>query len=228
MRSLRCASKATITALSLAATGLLFWQTRASATAQLLAVPGATWLGWHAMGWMLARRSMAVRVLGSVAAFMLVSGLAVSMIVDAIPSKPQSGKRKTVNLANRRCPTLPAMAPIARLPKATILTFVDLGPRLITVTHHRALAGPYHRNGQAILDVQHSFRAATPATAHAVMKRYGATMLLLCPGLSESTLYTSQDPKGFYGQLIAGTVPDWLVPVPLPENSPFLLWKRVD
>ena len=227
-RDERVMSWATITALSLAATGLLFWQTRASATAQLLAVPGATWLGWHAMGWMLARRSMAVRVLGSVAAFMLVSGLAVSMIVDAIPSKPQSGKRKTVNLANRRCPTLPAMAPIARLPKATILTFVDLGPRLITVTHHRALAGPYHRNGQAILDVQHSFRAATPATAHAVMKRYGATMLLLCPGLSESTLYTSQDPKGFYGQLIAGTVPDWLVPVPLPENSPFLLWKRVD
>ncbi len=224
----RVMSWATISLLSLAATGLLFWQTRASAAAQLLAVPGAAWLGWHAIAFMFRQRFAVVRVLGGFAAFMLVSGLAVSLTVEAIPAAKPAKTRKATSMANRRCPTLPAMAPLARMPAATILTFVDLGPRLVTVTHHRALAGPYHRNGIAILDVQHSFRSASPEVAHGVMRKYGATLLLLCPGMSESTLYARQNPDGFYNQLIDGKVPRWLAPVALPDDSPFKLWRRID
>ena len=47
-----------------------------------------------------------------------------------------------------------------------MLTFVDLGPRLITVTPHDAIAGPYHRNAQQIVDVMRAWRgdaAKTPA-----------------------------------------------------------------
>ena len=95
------------------------------------------------------------------------------------------------------------------------------------MTHHDAIAGPYHRNGDAILDVQHAFRAQSPEVAREVMARHGATLLLLCPGMSESTLYSTQDPRGFYMQLIQGKVPRWLAPVPLPANSPFKLWKRM-
>lgn len=226
-RDERVMSWATITALSLAATGLLFWQARASAAAQLLAVPGATWLCWHLVRRALAHRHAPVRVFGSVMAFLVVSGLAAGMVVDAIPAKPQSKARKAVNLANRRCPTLPAMGMIDAQPATTVLTFVDLGPRLIATTHHRAITGPYHRNGEAILDVQHSFRDASPEVAHRVMQKYGATLLLLCPGMSESTLYATQNPDGFYRQLIAGKVPGWLQPIPLPEGAPFLLWKKV-
>lgn len=218
---------ATAAAMSLAATGLLFWQTRAGAAAQLLAVPGAAWLGWHLLRFTIGNSRMLVRILGTVAAFMVVSGLATSVIVQAVPEKPQSKARKLVASANRKCPTLPALAPIARLPAATVLTFVDMGPRLIAVTHHSAIAGPYHRNGDAILDVQHSFRSKDPAVAHAVMQRHGATLLLLCPGMSESTIYASQNPDGFYKQLIGGKVPEWLKTVPLPRKSPFLLWRRV-
>ena len=39
-----------------------------------------------------------------------------------------------------------------------VLTFVDLGPRLITVTPHDAITGPYHRNAAQILDVMHAWR----------------------------------------------------------------------
>lgn len=223
----RVMSWATASALSIAATGLLFWQTRAGAAAQLLAVPGAAWLGWQALRYTLDHRLMVVRVFGTVAGFGLVSGLLIGALVQAIPEKPESGARKRVAAANRKCPTMPALAPIAKLPAATILTFVDLGPRLITVTHHNAIAGPYHRNGTAILDVQHSFRSVDPKVAHEVMVRHGATLLLLCPGLSESTLYATQDPKGFYKQLLNGKIPAWLKPVPLPKGSPFLLWRKV-
>ncbi|MGE0773443.1 MAG: AcrB/AcrD/AcrF family protein [Sphingomonadaceae bacterium] len=226
-REERVMSWATAAALSLTATLLLFWQTRAGAAAQLLAVPGAAWLGWWALRYTINHRAMPMRVFGTVAAFALISGLAASALVQAIPEKPRSAARKQVSAANRKCPTMPALAPIARMPEATILTFVDLGPRLITVTHHKAIAGPYHRNGDAILDVQHSFRSEDPEVAHDVMNRHGATLLLLCPGLSESTIYATQDPEGFYRQLVRGKIPAWLERVPLPEGSPFMLWRKV-
>lgn len=212
--------------LSIFSALLCFWQTRAGPGSQMLGVIGATALGWPIMSWTRNHRWMAVRVLGTVAAFVVVSGAFAGLIVKYTPER-LAPARQRVNLANRRCPTLPALQPIGALPPATILTFIDLGPRLIAVTHHDAIAGPYHRAGDAILDVQHSFRATDPEVAHRVMQRHGASLLLICPGLSESTVYGSEAPKGFYVQLVKGHVPDWLDPVPLPANSPYLLWRRV-
>jgi hypothetical protein len=216
-----------VTLLSLFSALLLLWQTRAGPGSQLLGVIGATALGWTIMTWLRRQRLMAVRVIGPAITYLLVSGAFAGVIVNEFPQH-RSAYRKKVSTANRRCPTLPALKPIEALPAQTILTFVDLGPRLIAVTHHDAIAGPYHRAGDAILDVQHSFRSANPETAHDVMRRHGATLLLICPGMSESTVYASENPKGFYVQLTKGKVPGWLKPMPLPANSPFKLWRRVD
>jgi hypothetical protein len=60
------------------------------------------------------------------------------------------------------------------------------------------------------------------------MRRHGASLLLICPGLSESTVYGSEAPKGFYIQLIHGRVPSWLAPVKLPDDSPYRLWRRLN
>ena len=70
---------------------------------------------------------------------------------------------------------LRSLRPLDRLPAQTIFTFVDLGPRLITLTHHNAIAGPYHRNGDAILDVHHAFERS-PDEARRIMKAHGATL----------------------------------------------------
>ena len=218
---------ALVSLLSLFSLLLLLWQTRAGPASQLLGVIGATALGWPLIQWTLAHRWTVVRVIGTAAVFMLVSGTFAGWIAKAIPEK-RGTYRRLVDTANRRCPTLPALAPIARLPAATILTFTDLGPRLIAVTHHSAVAGPYHRNGASILDVQRAFRATDPAFVHDVMVRHGASLLLICPGLSESTVYASEAPKGFYVQLALGKAPAWLQPVTLPKNSPYRLWRKVD
>ena len=68
----------------------------------------------------------------------------------------------------------------------------------------------------------------SPEVAHATMRRHRARLLLICPGLSESTVYASEAPAGFYMQLVRGQVPAWLAPVPLPAGSPFRLWRMVD
>jgi hypothetical protein len=211
--------------LSLFSALLLAWQTRAGPGSQMLGVIGATAIGWPLIRWTLAQRLLPVRILGTIAAFVVVSGSFAGLIVKNVPEK-KGPVRVRVDQANRRCPTLPALAPIGKLPPATFLTFNDLGPRLIATTHHSAISGPYHRAGAAILDTQHAFRARDPEVVRRIMQRHGATMLLICPGMSESTVYRSEAKDGFYVQLTNGRVPAWLTPVPLPAKSPFKLWRR--
>ncbi|HEX9964262.1 MAG TPA: AcrB/AcrD/AcrF family protein [Allosphingosinicella sp.] len=212
---------AALAAPALLAALLLLWQSRAGPAAQLLAVPGATALVWLTV----TSRFMLVRVVGTVALFLLASGLLPQQIVSYFPPKPRPGM-KVVNKANGLCPTLRALRPVAQVPKGQVLTFVDLGPRLITLTHHDAVAGPYHRNGRDIIDVMRAFRGTAEA-ARATVERRGIDYVLICPGLSESTIYASQAKDGFYMQLVRGRVPPWLQPVPLPKDSPYRMWRVV-
>lgn len=223
-RSDRFAAWAAVLLFTLLAGGLLLWQVRAGAAAQLLAVPGAVALGWVLLPWCLAHRSVLVRVFGTVAAFLLVSGAFIGLVIRfAVPDKP-SINTKAVNRAGASCPTIPSLGVLNRLPPQTIFTFIDLGPRLITLTHHSAVAGPYHRNGAAILDVQHGFKRSADEF-HAIARRHGATLLLTCPNMAESTVYTVRAKNGFYARLVRGETPAWLEPVPLPKRSPLKLWR---
>lgn len=214
-----------VAAPAMLALALLFWQTRAGPAAQLLSIPGATALAWAAVLWFLGLRSLVAKVAGILVALLLVSGVATGYATSFFP-RPLNDYRKRVNLANGRCPTLAALRPVARQPAGTVLTFVDLGPRLITVTPHSALAGPYHRNSRQILDVMRAWRG-TADNAHATVRRYRVNYVLICPNMSESTIYMSEASTGFYGQLHRGRVPDWLAPVPLPAGSPYRMWRVV-
>jgi hypothetical protein len=105
-----------------------------------------------------------------------------------------------------------------------VFTFVDFGPRLIAVTHHDSVTGPYHRNGEQIADVMNAFRGSADQ-AHAIIGKYRSNYVLTCPYSSTTTIFMSETPKGFYGQLARGDVPDWLTPVRLPKDSPFKMWR---
>ena len=88
------------------------------------------------------------------------------------------------------------------------------------------IGGPYHRNDKAIDDVMVAFRG-DEAQAHRIIREYGSDYLLVCPNMSTATIFMSEAPKGFYGQLMKGKVPAWLQPVELPRDSPFQMWKVV-
>jgi hypothetical protein len=213
-----------LAALSLVSTAMLLWQSRVSPVAQMLAIPGAAALAWHAMMYLRASNSVLVRTFGVVAAFLFASGLSGFLFVSFVPLETVSVRGKAINTAFATCMDIRNLKALDAVPTATLLTFVDLGPRLITMTHHSAIAGPYHRNDDDIVAVHHAF-GGSPDQARAIARQYGATMVLTCPNLAESTLHKSRSPKGFYADLDAGRIPNWLTPVALPKGSPFRLWK---
>ena len=204
--------------------GMLLWQARAGPAAQMLGIPGAVALGWIVFPWCLGHRSVLVRVFGTVGAFIAISGAFAGFLIKYLPVDRPDASSRLVNRAGARCAALSSLRPLDRLPPQTIFTFVDMGPRLISVTHHAAVAGPYHRNGDAILDVQHAFGGGGDQF-RAIARRHGATLLLTCPNMAESTIYSVRNKGGFYDQLDKGATFQWLEPVRLPPKSPFKLWR---
>jgi len=207
-----------------AATILLFWQTRTGPAAQMLAVPGAATLIWTFVPPVWTSRYPAVRVVGVSLVVIAGFGALVPLALDYVPDKKPTARDVAIERANRLCNTMWAYHPVALQPKGIVFTFIDYGPRLITVTHHDSIAGPYHRNGQQIADVMNAFRGSADQ-AHALIAKYHSNYLLTCPNSSTTTIFMAETPKGFYAQLEHGQVPKWLTPVDLPKDSPFRMWR---
>ena len=212
--------------MSVAPFALLFWQTRAGPSAQLLACVGTAGLvwtllpvTWRSKNWLVASVGTAVLVVGGLGALVPL-GFNLRLIKPPPPTKYE----RQIARANSLCPSMWALRPVAKLPRGTIFTFLDLGPRIIAVTHHDAVAGPYHRNGEAIGDLMKAFRGSE-AQAHQLVVKHRSDYLMICPMMSQATVFMSKAPRGFYAQLVRGRVPAWLQPIPLPKDSPLRIWR---
>ena len=210
---------------SIAAFVLLFWQVRAGPAAQMMALPAATALIVLYFGKWLKSSNLLLHAAAILLA-LIGFGALVPLGVRLVPDKPKGATGIKVSEANNRCPSFAALAPVARQPKGMIFTFIDLGPRLIVATHHDAVGGPYHRNDKMIADVMNAFRG-DEQQAHRIIGEYRSNYVLICPYMSTATIFMSETPNGFYGQLAKGKVPGWLQPVDLGPNSPFKMWKVV-
>jgi hypothetical protein len=202
---------------------LLFWQTRTGPAAQMLAAVGSSSIVWI-LAPVFDRTRGPLRTTGVVAAALLGFGAIVPLAMKLVPPRKLSAREIQIERANRLCNFIGSYRPIAQLPKGRVFTFVDYAPRLITLTHHDSVMGPYHRNGEQIADSMKAFRGSADQ-ARRIFAKYQSDYLLTCPYSSTTTIFLSEAPKGFYAQLSRGQLPDWLTPVPLPENSPFRMWK---
>jgi len=205
---------------------LLLWQTRTGPAAQMMAVVGGAAIIWFLLPRFWRSSSSVARVLGATLVFLIGAGAAVPLVLDFIPEAKAKQRDQQIGRANRLCGTMWGLRPVALQPRGVVITFVDLGPRLIAVTHHDAITGPYHRNGQQIADVMNFWRGSADQ-AHALAAKYHANYVLSCPNSSTTTIFMAEAPKGFYAQLQRGQAPKWLAPVALPKDSPYRMWKVV-
>jgi hypothetical protein len=205
---------------------LLLWQTRTGPAAQMMALVGCAAFMWILLPRFWNASSSSARVLGAVLVFITGAGALIPLVLDFVPEPKTTARSAQIGKANRLCGSLWGMRPVAQQPKGIVFTFVDLGPRLIAVTHHDAIAGPYHRNGDQIADVMNFWRGSE-AQAHDLARKYRADYVLSCPDSSTTTIFVAEAPRGFYGQLQRGQVPSWLAPVSLPKDSPFRMWRVV-
>jgi len=223
--------------VALTATALLFWQTRTGPAAQLLALPGAAAIGWFGIPRAQASANLVVRVVGTALLTLLALGALVPFGQQYLPKglledgeggrgdAARAASQRRVNTANRLCAREASFVPIGRQPTGMVFTYIDFGPRLINLTHHSAVGGPYHRNDDAIANVMKAFRGDAAQARRIIVDEYRSDYLLICPNQSTSTIFTSEAPGGFYSQLLRGKVPGWLAPVDLGPGSPFEMWR---
>ncbi len=203
---------------------LLFWQTRTGPAAQMLGAVGAVAIVWTLAPIVDQTRTAILRTVGIVSVALIGFGAVVPLGIQLAPAKKLSPREAQVERANRLCNYIGSYRAIADQPKGVVFTWVDLAPRLITVTHHDSIMGPYHRNGEQIANTMNAFRGSA-GQARLIFAKYKADYLLTCPNSSTTTIFRSEAPKGFYSQLATGKAPAWLKPVTLPENSPFRMWR---
>jgi hypothetical protein len=192
----------------------------------MFAVSGAAALTWIAVPWAYSSRYALVRTLGTSA--IIIIGFGAAGPLGTMISKPSkaSPREGQVNLANSNCNSLRGMRFIAKEPKGLVFTFVDLGPRIIAVTHHDAITGPYHRNGEQIGDVMNAFRGSEAQARAIIADKYKSDYLLICPNMSTSTIFRAETPNGFYSNLATNRAhPSWLEEIPLAQGSPFRMWR---
>jgi hypothetical protein len=198
-------------------------QTRAAVTAQAVAAPGAGALLYF--GWLRVRShgAMLVRVFGTVLLFLAVSGLLPRLAINAAFAGRSGLADQQLDRINALCLDPRSMTALDRLPPAILFADVDLTAPIIAHTHHRALAGPFHRNGRVIADVMRAW-AGKPEDGLATARRYGADYVVACGANSEAQAYLKRAPHGLYASLLQGRPPGWLTPVPL-GRTPWRAWR---
>ena len=196
--------------------------TRAGAFANLLAIPGAVGLVIPLIrrteGW-----PVAVRILPRTATILLLSPFVAQSTTLLIPA-PHSATPAPRRDAH--CGEIDGMALLDRLPAATVLAPLELGPAILAGSHDSAVTGPYHRDPDALEDVLHFFTAA-PDTARTIAARRHAGLVLFCPTGGEMTSMAKVAPQGLAARLEQGSPPPWLKPIKLPGGTSLMVY-RVD
>ncbi|WP_156317375.1 hypothetical protein [Cypionkella psychrotolerans] len=100
-----------------------------------------------------------------------------------------------------RCRTKAVMQELDQLPKARILTRLNFGAPLISLTHHYALTAPYHRSADAFWNGEFAFY--TEANMEKALAKTGANYVVLCRDASYGT-YEAVPKALLAGKTVAG------------------------
>lgn len=211
-------------AVILAGSFLLMLTLRRSAgVAHLMAVPGALAIIEPLRARAARLKGSATRMLGALAAVCLPSPLMPIYASALLPR--EAGDLAPHTAATATCDIRCNLAPLAMLPKATMLSTIDDGPTIIAFTQHSVLAAGYHRNDKPMGDVMRAF-LGTGEQARAIVRAHHIGYVIIDPGSAEAMNYAARAPRGLMAGLRRGEAPSWLAPVPMGPGE-FRLWRVI-
>lgn len=174
------------------------------------------------IGHWMARAPLLLLVVVRVTLLLVVVGqpLLVGLAFTPPPAEPSRRSCDALPLARWLAAERPGIPPGGR--PVVFADDLNAGPVLAWAGGVRVVAGPYHRGGSAFADTAALYSAETGDAARAVATRRQADFLLLCRPLPWHA-----GGQAFRARLLAGDLPDWLAPVPLPEDfaDRFLLFR---
>jgi hypothetical protein len=210
-------------ALTLLTGALVF---RAGGIAQIMAIPGALVLVESVVAWAGQRQTMIARVFahaGAVLALSPIGPLVVAaMTIPGDDSKPSLSATKPL-----ACDLDCAMTRLNARPPTLMMNEIDLGPVLISRTHHSAYVASYHRLQGPLADTIRFFLGSS-AEAQGFMRANGLRYILIAPDADETGAYKKTSPTGFAAQLVTGKAPPWLRPVDYGGGKALLLFEVIE
>jgi hypothetical protein len=205
---------------------------RAASVAQLFALPGCAWLALTI--WRRARAIDRVlpRIAASVLAGMAVPSVAANATLLVIgTAAPQSDAAAPVDNAiaagaadDRPCITAADAAALNRLAAATVLSPLDLGPDILSLTNHSVYATGHHRNNRAMADAIATFIGPASA-ARDRMARRDIGLVIVCQPAGDFDLYLSAQTGNFADALASGRALPGMTAIPMPANSRLTVWQ---
>ena len=190
---------------------VMLTQVRGARLAILPAIPAAAWLIVAARSAYL-KRSKLLPALGLIGAWLVFSGVILSLLVSMIINLLPDGRAQAV--AEARASKLPCLvsdsyAALRALPPQSIMAPIDLGSHLLLETGHAVVAAPYHRNENGVLDAFRFFNRPV-GDALAIARARGLTLLVTCPAMPEMRGPGLGEPDTVLSLFAANTPPAWL------------------
>lgn len=179
------------------------WQIRGQSFSHLFAAIGAGWAAgvlfdhWRKKG---GAQPLLVFAIGA----LILSPISWEQAATQIPSRLPASQ-------NMKCIQAEAYAGLSAGDPVRIHAPIILGPSVIARTPHAVFAGPYHRNIEGI-ERSNDVLIGPAAHAHQRLLDLGATHLLYCNGLRETTRYGTIWPDGLAAQMNRDEIPQWLEP----------------
>lgn len=122
------------------------------------------------------------------------------------------------------CKSRNAFAILANEPKGVVSGPSNLGASILRFTHHRAIAGPYHRNQSGLLAEIRSSLAA-PSEAEQILRDAEVTHIAFCTLDPQVTLTARKAGDGLYANLAKGVIPDYLEVIDETANSAMQIYR---
>ena len=106
-------------------------------------------------------------------------------------------------MAEKNCFDPSSAALFAEVPKGLVLAPLFYGSTVLMLSGHDVVAGPYHRNGKAILDTIYAMRGRRPRQRRSSM-RAASTTSRSAPSSLESAIAAGTAPDGLLADLLDG------------------------